>query len=308
MGRDAHGYHHGMVRPEFPSDELRSAVARSLGTRVVSWSPRRGGFSSAGLWVIETAAGNSFFVKAATTDDTASFLRSEMEIYASIEAPFLPGIETWEDDAHRPFVVMENLSRYHWPPPWDREQIDAVLAVCAQIAATEVPATLQREIDSALRDAYWQRIAADVDSLVESGVGSPQWLEMALPGLIDAESAAVVDGTSLVHADIRSDNLCIIGRGVKVVDWNWAYIGNPELDVVAWLPSLRLEGGPAPWELVTADAGLVARVSGFFLYHSTLPPNPMVRGDLRSLQRAQGEIGLEWASRILGISRPSSSR
>lgn len=286
-----------MVRPQSPSAELRTAVETSIGARAVSWTPRRGGFSSAGLWAIETTGGRSSFVKAATSEDTARFLRAEMEIYVSLEAPFLPEIRAWVDDGHRPFVVMEDLSGYHWPPPWNRRQIDAVLAVCAEIAATNVPASLNREVDDAIRDRYWPKF----DALVEADLAPRGWFESIVPALTAAEAGAVIDGESLVHADIRSDNVCIRNDGVKVVDWNWTYIGNPELDVVAWLPSLHLEGGPPPWELVEGDAGLVARVAGFFLYHSTLPPNPMVRGDLRSFQRSQGIIALDWICHLLEL-------
>ena len=30
-----------------------------------------------------------------------------------------------------------------------------------------------------------------------------------------------------------------------LVDWNWAGLGNPLVDLAFWLPSLFMEGGPA---------------------------------------------------------------
>ena len=101
-----------------------------------------------------------------------------------------------------------------------------------------------------------------------------------------------------------SDNLCIADR-VKVIDWNWAFVGNPMVDVVAWLPSLHLEGGPPPWELLQGEAGLVARLAGFFLQHATKPIAPDVRSDIRRFQRTQGVVGLAWAARELGMEKPS---
>ena len=88
-------------------------------------------------------------------------------------------------------------------------------------------------------------------------------------------------------------------------DWNWAFVGNPMIDVVAWLPSLHLEGGPPPWELLQGEAGLVARLAGFFLQHATKPIAPDVRSDVRRFQRAQGIVGLAWAARELGMETPS---
>ena len=46
---------------------------------------------------------------------------------------------------------------------------------------------------------------------------------------------------------MRSDNLCIRDGRAYLVDWNCACLGNPELDLAAWLPSLACEGGPQPY-------------------------------------------------------------
>jgi hypothetical protein len=69
----------------------------------------------------------------------------------------------------------------------------------------------------------------------------------------------------------------------------------------AWLPSLRLEGGPPPWDLLDGTTGLVAKLAGFFLQHATKPRSPDVRADIREYQRAQGKVALEWAAHDLGL-------
>ena len=43
------------------------------------------------------------------------------------------------------------------------------------------------------------------------GLCSRNWLELALPTLIDAAEGARLEGDSLLHLDIRSDNLCFRG-------------------------------------------------------------------------------------------------
>lgn len=43
-------------------------------------------------------------------------------------APFLPRLLGWHDEDERPVIALEDLSDAHWPPPWDVEQVDAVLA------------------------------------------------------------------------------------------------------------------------------------------------------------------------------------
>jgi hypothetical protein len=293
-----------MGRPLDPQEDLRIAVNAVLQSEVAAWRPVSGGFSSAGLWVITTASGSSYFVKAATTDDTARFLRAEASVYEAVTAPFMPGIEAWVDDGNRPFLVMEDLSACHWPPPWQDGQIAAVLETCAEIGQSAVPSGFAGTIDGALRRHYWPELAAHPEPLYRLGVASGEWFEMAFPQLVSAESVAVVEGGSLVHGDMRSDNLCFGAEIVKVVDWNWAFVGNPDIDVVAWLPSLQLERGPPPWELKTGQAPLVARIAGFFLHHATMPPNPDVRGDLREFQRAQGSVALAWAAHELALPPP----
>lgn len=292
-----------MVRPAQPSEELRHAVALTLRDEIVEWRPVTGGFSSAGLWVIATAAGVRRFIKAATSDDTARFLRDEVAVYECLNGSFMPEVEAWVDDGDRPFLIIEDLSHLHWPPPWTMESVRAVRAVCDDIAASPAPPGLGNEALTALASDFWPEIASDLDPILALGVASPSWFGNALPRLIDVESDAIVTGKALVHADIRSDNLCI-GDHVKVVDWNWAFVGNPMIDIVAWLPSLHLEGGPAPWELVTGETPLVARLAGFFLQHATLPQRPDVRSDIRRFQRAQGVVALQWAARELGLPLP----
>ena len=293
-----------MVRPTQPDERLQRSVARAMGHGIDEWLPQSGSFSSAGLWVITTDHGARRFVKAATSLDTARFLQHEMVVYDQVSAPFMPEIEAWVDDEPYPFLIIEDLSEQHWPPPWSRADIDAVLAVCEAIPATPSPVGLAGDAQSLLDESFWPGIAADPDQVHALGVTSDAWLRRALPQLIAAESTAVVTGAALVHADIRSDNLCI-GDRVKVVDWNWAFEGNPMIDVVAWLPSLQLEGGPAPWELLRGKVGLVSRLAGFFLQHATIPRRPDVRSDIRDFQRSQGAVGLAWAAHELGLPPPA---
>ena len=83
-----------------------------------------------------------------------------------------------------------------------------------------------------------------------------------------------------------------------VVDWNLVHRGNPDLDLAGWAPSLRLEGGPPPHELLPDAGGLAALLAGFFGCRAGLPPPPTAP-TVRELQRAQLEVALEWAEREL---------
>ena len=70
-----------------------------------------------------------------------------------------------------------------------------------------------------------------------------------------AEAEAVLDGTDLLHLDVRSDNLCFVGSRAVLVDWNWACRGNGLVDLAGWVPSLHAEGGPLPESCLAGPAG-----------------------------------------------------
>jgi len=97
---------------------------------------------------------------------------------------------------------------------------------------------------------------------------------------------------------------------VVFVDWPHAAVGSPVFDVVAWAPSVVLEGGPPPEELlarhvapVTVDPDVVtvllAAVAGFFVERSFRPPPPGLP-TIRAFQAAQGGVALEWLRRRTG--------
>ena len=101
-----------------------------------------------------------------------------------------------------------------------------------------------------------------------------------------------------MHCDVRSDNLCLRDGRAVLLDWNHARIGNPAFDVAFWLPSLVLEG-TAPPEGFGVDE-FAAVVAGFFASRAGLPP-PEGAPRVRGFQRAQLEVALPWACRVLGL-------
>jgi aminoglycoside phosphotransferase (APT) family kinase protein len=126
------------------------------------------------------------------------------------------------------------------------------------------------------------------------------WLEEALPLLLQASDEAPLGGTELLHFDVRSDNLCLREGEAILFDWNLAVIGNGDFDVAFWLPSLTLEGGPLPWEVLFDAGPLAAAVAGFFSARAGLPPPPTAP-TVRDFQRAQAEVALKWTAREIGL-------
>jgi hypothetical protein len=284
------------------ADALARRVAMRLGRTVAAVRSVTGGYSLAERLVIRWREGGSVFVKGATDADTASWLRAEHMIYARGPARFLPELLGWEDDGVAPWLALEDLSAAHWPPPWSPSRIDAVLATMAEVAerpASDLPSLETRRIDF----AGWPQVEAEPEDFLRLGVVTDRWLSRALPTLLDAEAHAVLDGDALLHNDVRSDNLCFAGERVVLVDWNWACRGNPKLDIAAWLPSLALEGGPAPEAILPEEGALACFVAGFYAAHAGLPPLSS-RPTLRALQLAMLQQSLAWTTRTLGLPAP----
>jgi hypothetical protein len=180
--------------------------------------------------------------------------------------------------------------------------VAAVRSSLEQIAATTPPAgvpsiEIYREFAG-----RWRIIEEDPAPFLSLGLCSPEWLEAALPTLAEAAESAPLAGESLLHLDVRSDNICLADARALLVDWNWACVGNPVLDLAAWLPSLHLEGGPAPEEILPTGAeGFASLLAGVWGSSAALPPPPGALPRVRTLQRAQVEIALPWAARALGL-------
>jgi aminoglycoside phosphotransferase (APT) family kinase protein len=273
----------------------------------VRWEPvRSGGYgTNSAHWRVELADGRAAFVKHALDAVSAGWLRDEHRIYSGVRGSFLPSLLGWHD-GEQTLLVLEDLGDAEWPPPWSPVRIDAVLAALDEVHAAPPPDGLASAAQARGRLDGWPDVAADPEPLLSTGLASRGWLERALPALAQASAAAELAGSALLHLDVRSDNLCFRGGDVLFVDWNIACVGNPLLDVVAWLPSLRLEGGPEPWKLVADSCGLAPLVAGFFASRAGLPP-PATAPTVREFQRRQAEVALAWAARELGLPPPGPS-
>jgi hypothetical protein len=211
------------------------------------------------------------FVKAGVTDLTSGWLRDEHRVYEQLQASFLPRMLGWDDDGEMPILVLDDLSGAHWPPPWDARMVDAVVATLHEVHATKPPDGLASLESHREQLASWVHVAADPQTFLELGMCSRAWLFRSASTLIEAERQALLDGSGLVHFDVRSDNLCLAGLRALLVDWNAACIGNVDLDVVAWIPSLILE-----WDLRPKPSRPRSRSSRPW-WRATSPTGPVCR-------------------------------
>jgi hypothetical protein len=278
-------------------------MERALGWRPTSFrraDERRGTSDTAARWIVADANASAF-VKIGSTELTADWTRAEHRNYRGITGRFMPRFLGFDDDGARPTLALEDLSAATWPPPWTDERVAAVLEALAAVRSTAPPADLLvQEVES--REC-WQDVAEDPTPFLALGLCTPGWLEANLPALASAAAEAPISGGSLVHMDVRSDNLCFRDGRALLLDWNAAGVANPDLDIAFWLPSLHAEGGPPPEELLPSSPGLASWVAGFFCSRAGGAPLPEAP-HVRPLQLQQARTALPWAARALGLAAP----
>jgi Phosphotransferase enzyme family len=289
-------------------ERLTERVERLLGSRPLEWEPRAAPWQPTAAveggnerFSVLLEDGRRVFAKAARAEHTAEWLRREHEVYAHLRGSFIASLVAFEDDPVYPLLVLEDLSDAGWEPRWDPERVQLVRASLAELAASEPPPNTDsvRVTFSGLF-GRWRVVQEDPEPFLSTGIRSREWLERALPMLIEAADAVPADGDDVLHLDVRSDNLCFREGAAILVDWNWCSTGNAALDVAGWLPSLAFEGGPRPWEVLPGAGEYAAWLAGVWAAVVGLPP-PATAPTVRPQQRRQLEVALEWSERELGL-------
>ena len=118
-------------------------------------------------------------------------------------------------------------------------------------------------------------------------------------------------GDSLAHGDVRADNILLTPDRVVFVDWPWACLAPPWFDLVAMLPNVAVNGGPAAEEVWSGHAlaaaadqdavtAVVASLAGMFAYLGRQPDPPGLP-TLRAFQQAHGIAAMDWLKMRPGV-------
>ncbi|WP_204032929.1 phosphotransferase [Micromonospora qiuiae] len=300
---------------QLPRD-VRSAVEKILGDRVVAAVSQPGGYSPGTADRVRTAGGRRAFVKAASpaqNPDTPVMHRAEARITAALPAYApTPRLLGCHDDGYWVALVLTDVDGRHPATPWQADELAAVLAALESMAAALTPApvpdvpTIAEHLAGDF--AGWRRIAEDPPRDLHP------WARAHLDDLVAAaeHGLAALAGDTLCHVDVRADNLLVDAAGrVTVVDWPWASRGPAWLDTAMLLVDVRLHGGHDTEALlrrlpVIADAdpdaitGLYAGLAGFFTDRARRPSPPGIP-TVRAFQRAQSEAVLNWLAERLPL-------
>ncbi|NAZ86240.1 protein kinase family protein [Kineococcus indalonis] len=287
---------------------VRAGVQDVLGAPVVRADSQAGGFSPGSADRVLTATGRRAFVKvasAAQNPHSAALHRREGRVSAalppSLPAPRLLGVH---DDGAWVALVLEEVDGHQPPLPWRRADVDAVLRALDALArgATPCPVPELPAAADELRDDFagFERLAADGVPLD----GMEELRALARRG------AAALRGDTLVHLDLRADNVLLTARGAVLVDWPHACRGPAWLDALLLLVEVERHGGHDADALLaraptTRDADpddLTAALAGFaaFFLDGARRPAPPGLPTVREFQRVQGEALLAWVRRRAG--------
>ena len=298
---------------------VRAAVEDRLGSPVVSATSQSGGVSSGVAARLVTGDGRRFFAKAAgpRPNPLAPVAhRREARVNAALpDGVPVPRLLLSRDEGDGGWIVLlfEDVEARNPRVPWRTDELNRTLDALASFSDLVTPSPLPSSLVGivgdweVIRDRHWQRLVEERPARLDA------WSARHLDALADleAEAAAAAAGDTLLHLDLRADNLLLAPEGrVLVVDWPHARIGASWVDLVFFAPSVAMQGGPPPEELVArhppsrhadpnAMTAVVAAVAGFFI-HEGLQPAPSGLPTLRPFQIAQGEEARGWLARRTG--------
>ncbi len=282
---------------------VRSLIERHCGSPVVSASSQGAGFTPGFASVLTCLDGSRHFVKAASTKAQRMFAESYRTEARKLGAmpPGLPAPRLlWTHDADDWMVVGLEYVEAHCPTrPWRAPDLEAALDMLETTADTLTPPPDGLELDTFEAEfadfpGHWEHVRTTRPAL-------PHLEEAAA---LAARYAEAVGGTTVVHTDVRDDNilLCTDGRTL-MCDWNWPVLG------AAWLDTVLLLIGPCGDDLdveqvlatrrLTRDVPaehidiVLALVAGYFFRQSD-EPVPFTSPYIRDAQRWQADVVWAW--------------
>ncbi|MEQ4210247.1 phosphotransferase [Actinopolymorpha sp. B9G3] len=287
---------------------IRERIERVLDQPVKEWVKPDTGLSAAARHSVTLADGSRVFVKAATDEPTEGWLRTEYLALQHVPERFVPRVVAWVDEPGcHPILVVEDLRHAHWPAShqgvdWREGDIDRVLAAVADLCRVPAPSGL---VPTRRGQGRWPALVREGPAraaFLELGLCSAPWLDHAAPALVDAEAGLDDTGDRLVHGDLRSDNICVDAERVVFVDWADASCGHAEHDLANLLPTLHLEGGPPPYDVMPTGAGWAAAGCALLVRRAVgerAAPPWLVKVFVRL-----AAIDLAWAAACLGLPQP----
>jgi aminoglycoside phosphotransferase (APT) family kinase protein len=298
---------------------VRSRISALAGARVTAESSATTGFSPGFAAILELTDGRGVFVKAVSPEQnpgSPDLARAEIRVAAALP-PQVPAPRLlWSHDDGE-WVLLGFEVAHGRPPemPWREEDLQLVLDALVPLAQAEpLPDHSLPCTQELLAEDFtgWQTLrqlpAAELDVIVAKSSEIGAWALANHDRLLEWEQSSlrVCAGHTLVHGDLRADNVMIDPdrHHVTLIDWPHASVGAPWLDLAFMLPSVAMQGGGDPQKLFWSHPvsrgvppeDLRAALTGLagYLTAGSVLPAPVGIPNLRRFQRAQAAAALEW--------------
>jgi Phosphotransferase enzyme family len=287
-------------------DRVRDAIEERVGGRVVEAVTQRGGFSPGLAARLRTSNGRRCFVKAVSEQanpDTPGIHRRESVVVAGLPPnAAVPKLLWTYDEGGWVALGFADIDGRMPAQPWRQDELELVIDGLQRLHEVLTPSPVE---SSTASQAFATHINGWSELKSTQAVGLDSWSIQNIDRLVELEAAApeMLSGRTLLNFDVRADNILISGDQVYFVDWPWARIGPPFVEWLALAPSVHMQGGPKPNDLLrrvplgeVGQAGInaaLASLTGYFLAYSRRPAPPGIP-TLRAFQAAQGEVALAW--------------
>lgn len=268
-----------------------------------------GGYTSAKRGIVDLADGSRAFVKLGTDDNTNAWAQKEIAVYRFLaKHGYQYGPQLMACSADETAFALELLPSpdWDWQGNWSVPRLKATLAAMDSLAALTPHATDTvfgaTNMITETADGWRQLVAAPaiIDTLRAKlrDAGHMRLAEtLDIPASARQSAQFMLANDTLVHNDVRADNAAWNAdrKTVRLIDWNWAQVGDKRIDVNSMLVNVRQAGldvARACPERLDADA--LQWLAGFWLHSAALPlwPGASEQSTLRDFQLAAGVAAL----------------
>lgn len=286
----------------------RQVIEGHCGSPVEQAASQAGGFTPGFASVLTCADGSRHFVKAASVKAQRVFAesyRAEVRKLAALPGDVpAPRLRWWHDDDLWVILGFDFVDGHSPRRPWHEQELDRCLDLLEVVAdvLTPAPAVLATETLEAEVGPFaelWGHVRAT----------RPELAHLDEASAMAAEATSRLSGDTLVHLDVRDDNLIVGANQVWLCDWNWPVVGPAWVDSISLLVQARGDGVNVDRILMerrlTRDVppdhidGLLALMAGYF-FKAADDPVPNSSPHLRDHQAWMRDVTWAWLTERRG--------
>ncbi len=268
------------------------------------------GYTMAHRGIITLPNQERVFVKLGVDDNTNAWAQKEVVLYeflASRQYPHIPKLLA-ANSLQTAFVLeaLEPKDGWDWSNTWTHERLNATLAAMDELAQIHPTADTAKLFGSKGLDQTsdgWKVLASDPEKqkvleekLKKAGHGNfmenTDYVAMA-----NQSARFTFQDDRLVHYDIRTDNCAwnAAQNSVKLIDWNWAQMGDARIDAASMLVHVYRAGLDISQHNARLDTDTLQWVAGLWLNAAATPmwPGASEKSHLRDYQLESGVAALK---------------